>query len=419
MLKRGFAKTVVPLVGMLCLLLAPLAGMAAEIQYPVPCYQGEELAKVQQWEKNWVGKKISSATVDEVKEFLPETFYSLMKETDKWGESWFEVVPYREVPVTPGNIKFTKQYYGQCKVDTNGELAANYVAGVPFPDTKDPVEMAHNFRTRSFGDTYRSEEKGHMVDGRLKYDMSVLIRNEMCFFAGRTDTPPVPEYDPNPKKIWRAYFMDQIDPPEVRDMRILEIHYTDRTKAYDRWMWTPSIRRVRRSSTTERQDPKGGGDNAAYDNLGWDGAIGENTYKYLGSKELLMARHTDVSKLVHTPGDCIFDGTQRERVKTHLIEAVSRDPNFFYSKCIWYLDPESWQMLYSERYDRRGSLWKVLDQMGYVGKGYNGVQFGHFNGNQMIDVQRIHSTIAIAVQNFGVNFERSTFTLENLQKHGY
>jgi hypothetical protein len=417
MLQLTFTKKVAPLVVMICLIVAPLSGLAGELQYPVPCYQGEELAKVQAWEKTWAGKKISSANVDEVKEFVPETLYDLMKNTDRWGESWFEIVPYRQVPVTPGNIKLTKQYYGQSKIGAEGEIV-NYTSGVPFPDTTVPVEMAHNFRTRSFGDAYQSEEKGYIVDGRLKYDMSILIRNKMCFFAARTDTPPVPELTPNPKGIWRTFTMEQIDPPEVRDMRILEIHYIDRMKAYDRWMWTPAIRRVRRSSTTERQDPKGGGDNAAYDNLGWDGAIQENTYKYLGTKELLLVRHNDNSKLVHTPGDCITDGTQRERVKAHLIEAVSKDPNFFYQKSVWYLDPESWQMLYSDRYDRRGRLWKVLDQHGMVGTGHNGVQFGHFNGNQMIDVQRIHSTVAQATQEFGVEFERDIFTFKYLQEYG-
>jgi hypothetical protein len=240
----------------------------------------------------------------------------------------------------------------------------------------------------------------------------------MCFFAGRTDAPPVPELTPNPKRIWRTFTMEQIDPPEVRDMRILEIHYIDRTKPYDRWMWTPSIRRVRRSSTTERQDPKGGGDNAAYDNLGWDGEIQENTYTYVGAKDLLLVRHNDNAKLVHTPGDCITDGTQRERVKAHVLEAVSKDPNFFYQKAIWYLDPESWQMLYSDRYDRRGRLWKVLDQHGMVSTTCGGAQFGHFNSNQMIDVQRIHSTVAQATQEFGVEFERDIFTFKYLQEYG-
>jgi len=71
-----------------------------------------------------------------------------------------------------------------------------------------------------------------------------------------------------------------------------------------------AIRRVRRSSTTERQDPKGGGDNAAYDN--WDGMAKYRKIPTATSaqRELLLSRHTDKSKLIHTPGDCITDGTR-------------------------------------------------------------------------------------------------------------
>ena len=76
-------------------------------------------------------------------------------------------------------------------------------------------------------------------------------------------------------------------------------------------------------------------------------------------------------------------------------------------------------MLYSDRYDRRGRHWQVLDQMGFVGTGYDGVEFGHFTGNQMIDVQRIHSTVALTTLEFGKEFPRSMFTLNNLQKSGY
>lgn len=417
MLHFTFIKKVGTLVCGACLLF-PLSGLAKELEYPIPCYKGEELAKVRAWEKTWVGKKISSANVDEVKEFLPENSYTLMKNTDRWGESWFTIVSYREVPPTPGNIKFTKQYYGQSKIGPNGELL-NYISGVPFPDTTDGTEMAHNFRTRSFGDAYYSEDSGYIVDGRLKYDMNILINNNMCFFAARTDTPPAPEFPKNPKQIWRAFQMLQLDPPEVRNMRIMEIHYKDRTKPYDSWFWMPQIRRVRRRSTTERQDPKGGGDNTAFDNLGWDGPVRDNKYKYLGTKEFLLIRHLDKTKLEHTPGDCIFNGTQRERSKAHMIEVVNDDPNFFYSKMTWYLDPESWQILYSDRYDRRGKLWKVLDQYGYVGKGYDGIDIGHFCGNQMVDVQRVHSTIAVSTQDFGKQFDRRMFTLQYLQKHGY
>jgi len=49
---------------------------------------------------------------------------------------------------------------------------------------------------------------------------------------------------------------------------------------------------------------------------------------------------------------------------------------------IWYLDPETWQILYSDRYDRHGKLWKVLDQLGFVTTGYKGVIVDYFAGRK-------------------------------------
>ena len=102
-----------------------------------------------------------------------------------------------------------------------------------------------------------------------------------------------------------------------------------------------------------------------------------------------------------------------------MVEVVNKDPNFLYSKMVWYLDPETWQILYSDRYDRNGKLWKVLDQLGFVSPGYNNVQVNYFNGNQMIDVQRQHSTMATAEYTFGQNLSPRIFTLQYLQKYGY
>ncbi len=390
---------------------------AAEIEYPVAAYQGEALEKVREWEKNWVGKKITTANVDEVKDFLPESLYNIMKDVDNWGESWFTVVAYNQIVPTPGNIEATKKYSGKSGLTDEGGLTG-WVAGVPFPDTTDPVEMAHNFRSRNFADGYSSIEKGFIIDGRLKYDMDLEIANNLLFFSGRTDLSPIPEFEDNPKQIWRAFMLHQLAPPETRNMRIMEIHYKDRTKAYDSWFWMPSIRRIRRRSTTERQDAQGGADFCGFDNMGWDGPIQMNTYKYLGQKEALLVRHQDPSKLEHTPGFCLWDGTQRERINAHVLEVTSRDPNFLYSKMIWYLDPETWQILYSDRYDRRGNLWKVLDQHGYVAN-VKGIDINHFVSNQMIDVQRTHSTIAITEFEFLKELEPSMFSLQFLQKHGY
>jgi len=400
------------------LLAAPDLVRAADLNFPVACYQGDELAKVREWEKTFSGKKITAANVDEVKDFVPESFYNLMKDTKRWGDWWFVVVPYQEVPYSPGYIKATKEYYGQPKTDANGEVI-NWTAGVPFPDTQSALEMAHNFRCRNYGDGYTNQDTGYIIDGKLKYDMSLVVQNNMCFFSGRTDTPPIPEYPDNPKQIWRAFSMLQLAPPETRNMRIMEINYKDRMKQFDSWYWMPAIRRIRRRSTTERQDAQGGGDYCAFDNLAWDGPVSINAYKYLGAKEYLMSRHNDSSKLERKPGDCLWKGTQRERVKVHVIEAVNKEPNFMYTKMIWYLDPESWQILYSDRYDRQGRLWKVQDQIGFVGKGHDGVPVTHFNAGQMIDVQRTHATMATSTLEFGKEFPQEMFTLQYIQKRGY
>jgi len=47
--------------------------------WPSPMYQGEELKKVREWEKTWVGKSINYENIDQVKEFLSEQFYNMFK----------------------------------------------------------------------------------------------------------------------------------------------------------------------------------------------------------------------------------------------------------------------------------------------------------------------------------------------------
>lgn len=396
----------------------PVCNAAGPSAYPASCYSPDELAAVRAWEKKWVGEKITGDDADEVKKFLPESLYSLMKDEKRWGETWFVIVPYRQIRPSAGTVAATKKYYGQAKLDKNGEILG-YTAGVPFPDTADATEMAHNFRTRSMGDSQRTAENGYIIDGRLKYDMTLEIHNNMLFFSGRTDKPPVPELPDNKAGIWRAFSMLQLQPPETRNIRILELHYKDRLKAYDSWLWVPTIRRVRRRSTSERQDALGGADYCGFDNMGWDGPVSLNTYKYLGARDLLLARHTDAARLEHERGRCLWSGVQRERVKAHVVEAENQEPNFLYSKMIWYLDPETWQILYSDRFDREGKLWKVMDQLGFVTKGYGGVEVNYFCANQMVDVQRVHSTAATAAFEFGIDLPRSMFRIDYLQKYGY
>jgi len=386
--------------------------------YPTACYSETQLRALREWEKDWVGAKITSADVDAVKDYLPASFYQLMKNTDTWGESWFTISAYKPITPTPGTISATRRFCGKPKTDADGKLI-NWTSGVPFPHTTEAIEMAHNFRCRSYGDGYSSDEKGYLIDGKFGYDRTLRIKNHYLMFSGRTDAPPVPELPNNTKGLWRGFHMLQLSPPEARNLRIIELQYKDETRAYDSWVWVSALRRIRRRSTSERQDAMGGADFCGYDNIGWDGPVHINTYRYLGQKEMLLCRRNDPKKLVHTKGKCLYDGTQRERIPAHVLEVTSRNPNFLYSKMIWYLDPETWQILYSDRYDRNGKLWKVLDQFSCTVPGYGGVTVNFFNANQMIDVQRRHSTAASVDYVFGTSPDQKIVSLQYLQKHGY
>jgi hypothetical protein len=402
------------------LFLISFAIEAGEITYPVNCYKEGELKAVRDWENKWAGKKIDASNIDEVKEFMPPAMYDLYKNTEKWGNTWFKIVPYKPYRPSPGMIEMTKKYAGQAKIGNKGELL-NWVSGVPFPNPQDGLEIAYNYRNNNFGDSQVTLDDGWIVDGRLKYDPTrVLIESKWMYFTGRTDTPPVPAFEKNPKDIWLGFQVLQIEPEIIRNVRIFEAKYNDRLKPYDSWIWVPQLRRVIRRNASMRQDASGGGDFCAYDNYGWDGPVVENTYKLTGSKEILAVRHPKTKEdALHEPGQCLFLGLPRERCKAYVLEATNKDPHFIYSKMLWYIDPETYTMVYSERFDRLGKLWKVISYWPCEDKGYNKVPIWRFYGGWSIDVQRAHSTISYSFGDFGIPMSPNIYTLSYLQKHGY
>ncbi|MBN2107580.1 MAG: DUF1329 domain-containing protein [Deltaproteobacteria bacterium] len=387
-------------------------------KYPIASYEGAELAKVREWEKTWVGKKIDDTNLDQVKEFLPETLVALMKDKATWGDGWFTIVPYQTYPFTPGRLKYTKE--GKAKLDEKG-LLVDWIAGVPFPEPKDGAEVAWNFDTwNRFDQSYRYP-KGYLTDGRLKYDRVVAQRTTIQQFYGRLDTEPVPAFPDNPKGILRGEFVEFTDPPEVKGQISLSIRYTEWDRPYDTWAWIPSLRRVRRLSAAQRMDTQDGTDFCNDDNGIWNGLLTRNKYKLMGRKEYLLSRHQDMSKIVHKEGECVFGGFERERVNAWVVDVEHTEPGYIYSHQVWIVDPELWKIIYADKYDKYGKLWKVQEHAHVVVKGENGVEDVDYFGSQGIDIQRRHSTnVLIPSGNSRMGYPGTTdyYTVNNLTKLG-
>jgi hypothetical protein len=410
-------------IALLIVVLLYVPSKAEEIRYPVPSYVGEQLKKVREWEKQWAGKKISTATIDKVKEFIPESLYSLISDPKTWGESWFEIVPYREIKPSKGELKLTREYAGTCSIGPSEELL-NYISGIPFPNPKTGIEVAYNFDNVNHGDNAHAVEDMYIVDGKRRYDRKMGVEAHFLYFSGRREIPPVPELS-NPKGIFRATHVSFFAPASMKGNRSLMIKWKDRTKPYESYSFSSSTRKIVRHSNALRDDTQGGGDSTDDDQNMYDNAIPYMKYKFLGRKELLLGRHQDVDQLAkeHREGYCLFDGIQRERLNTIVLECTHKNPNYIYSKQIWYVDPETWWILYADKYDRKGELWRVFENVGYVIPSvYNKELIGTMGFILIIDKKLLHATGGFSNYTFGETgelYDPAYYNSRALQKYGY
>jgi hypothetical protein len=417
----------------LCALLLSGSDVLSQgVKFPTPSFEGDELAKVREWEKTWAGKKVTSSNVDQVKDLLPDPVYNIMKNPKDFGadDIWFEVVPYREYKVSKGLIESTRKYAPQNKLDETLSLV-NYgqVAGIifPQPDLSDPVvagtQMAWNFDGYTHGDSsYIINSPANIVDCRTGLERSAGQHRWELYWAGRHDVPPKPELPKNKRGVHRTYYQRHSAPPDFADTGVLEVKYKDTSRDCDLWIYTAMFRRIRRYTTKQRTDMIDGTDLIYDDNHGWYTSINLNNYKYVGQKDLLLWRHQDdpFNKLTRKKGQGFWSGVQRERVKTWVVEAINKDKNYVYSKRVWYLDPENWQMNAQKIYDRQGKLWKYFE-FGYDEfPGYGGEMVTITSAEHWVDLIRRHGSVGqYEIKKVGIDLPKKMFSIAQLQQQTY
>lgn len=352
-----------------CLFVVAAAGMsrsfAADVQCPTLSYEGSELAKIREWEKTWVGKKVTTENVDQVKDFLPEPVYKAMKDPAVFGGKsiWFEILPYKPYAPSKGLVDATKKYSPLSKLDDKEDLL-NYdnVAGFPFPQPKTGIEMAWNFDSYTRGDSSYLFHGGTVVDCRTGHEREAGHLRWETSWVGRVDVEPIPKIPnaENTRGIARSFFQRHTAPADFVDTTMLEIRYKD-NREEDLWVYTAMFRRIRRYATSQRTDTIDGTDMIYDDQEGWYTHPTRNKYAAKGRVDILAARHQDPKNVQRDKGVGIWNGLQRERANHWVVEVINKDPNYIYSKQIWYLDPESWQMNYKVVYNRQGELWKLFE----------------------------------------------------------
>ena len=419
---QGMQKKAIIII-MAAMLMAPVWAGAAEVVFPVSGYTPEELAKVREWEKTWVGKKIDQTNIDQVAQFLPENIVGMYKDPDNWGAGpdglYFYISPYKQIIETKGMIEATKKYSPLVKTDAEGLITNSAdLAGFPFPDPKTGLELANNYEFQTRGDTYSYRWKCPSSDPRARTDRLADQQFEELFFFHRVDVDPRPALPKNSKGYLKGQFLEFNKPPEMQNSRLIVMKFMDETKEYESHLYYAEFRRIRRISQAERTNAIDGTDMIYDDGNQWDGYISRNTYNYKGRKEMLLTRHVDMRKLTRSPGQIMPNNMNYERCNTHVVEVVSKTPRYLYSKRIWYMDPETYYIGWQEVWDQVGQYWKCFLQNNGDVKMVNGEMKSFLVGFEMTDFQRKHGGFSDQsdVQHIGKKISPKTYSLTNLQR---
>ncbi len=410
------------------LLVVPHLIHAVEVEGYGPCYTDQELAKVREWEKTWAGKKIDKTNIDQVTEFLPPSYANdVYKTPEKWSEKesyYFFIVPYQRYIETPGMLEATQKYAATVKTDAEGVIT-NYadIAGRPFPAPKTAMEHMYNFDFNTRGDTNIKYRIGPVVEKRSRRERCSEQEMIEMYWVHRVDVDPRPTVANNSKAILKSTFLHLFTPPEMLDTMMINTRYIDTKKSDDGYLWYSQFRRIRRMQTTQRQDTIAGTDIVYDDEYGWDNHIPLNTYKLIGRREMLCARHMDVTKsYLRVEGQTVANGITRERTNVLVIEAYNKDTNYVYKKRVFYLDPETYVIYWVEMYDSLGRFWKAFEfWTNPVKEQVTGYEKMYMAGGIFIDFQRLHGGCSKETKvRVGVpEVDRNMFTISYMQKQGY
>ena len=324
-----------------------------------------------------VGMTINSGNVAQFEDVLDEAVFEQIK------NGWFEmkVGETTSFDLHPNYVEATRKSVGQVSLGEQLGQINGFVAGRPFPEepsADDPragEKLAWNYKYGyNWGDNaaispfywrYRDMDSGK-VERTLKFSFHFLN------YKHRVNQEPVPEFADNPSDLFRAIYVQVLEPFDVKNTQLLIQRASDDVKPDNTWLYLGFQRRVRRLASGQITDSFLGADLMIEDFEGYNGRISDMNWTYKGTKNVLLPfyNHNDLelaTDLVESDGyqfvdfggkgGCYPNITWQLR-KVHVLENDPIDDNHPISKRVHYIDAQTFTIPRTLVYDRKGDLWK-------------------------------------------------------------
>jgi len=283
----------------------------------------------------------------------------------------FEIIPTRQLYWALPVAEETQRNLGKTQLREDGYLKhGTWHGGYPFPQPsgkdiawqvmynleKRYLAWELNFTILGFNHGYTKDLKGDFV-------CDYIVRSHRL--SGRCLMEPYGFLDKRAgaRGEFRAFMMPFLSPRDIAGMVQQATYFLDPEKSDQCYMYIPSLRRVRKLSATDTQDPIAGQDVIYDDNEGFMQKLSPVRYPYqaelVEEREFLVAFNpVDGSAYISSKGVEIH-GVQFERRPVYVIQLTQLDRNYVYSKRILYIDKETFSHYDLVNYDQSGRLYRT------------------------------------------------------------
>ena len=327
------------------------------------------------------GTVITSAnykSFPDLDKLLPPEWYKRL-EPGAWD-------PIREIRVGETDQFFpTHEYIEATKSNRytpSGFTIKDWKGGLPFAKPTTGDQVLTNYLYRYWVDDLTFQFAWHLVGPNDNLERTIKGRMYGMRLNGRTLMTPRPGYDAATAGVLEKIGTLIESPKDVRGLALSRTRHVDMTVTDSIQYYLPALRRVRRLSGRDTQDPIAGTD------ITWDDYVGfyqqvspENVeVKLVGEGEVLhpsvYTKPAAGGTYLHNaspfdPKDMTVKFKKWQRRPVWIIDVISKDPSYIYSKRRMWVDRELPNVFHVEALDRKGNHWKTL-QTGMVYNPTNG-----------------------------------------------
>ncbi len=311
----------------------------------------------------------NAASFTNLRKLLPEPLYKRISSRDTYGHfEKIEVVKTRPWYFTKEILEESKKNNKNCKIEPGTRQLLNWEVGIPFPFPKDGTELMYDCL---FSFVAHAPELAFEPMSIVDFDSSGNVERSrkanlyvmMCMGRQRDKLGPkrtLPGYEYGDIYEWGSLVF--VYPQDMKGLSFVRTRYWDVEKPDHFVGYIPAMRRIRTLSGADAQDPIGGSE-YTWDMWGgeWQkqpsNTIFPNDYKILGEKTILVPIKPFKSRFYISGNQ--LTGVLWEKRRVFVLQIDSRDPSYYFSRRIQYIDKETLKGVYFEYYDRRGSLWRT------------------------------------------------------------